>query len=176
MSGVGAFVYGGGIFMGQLLGVSDPLADGWYLQLWLVPVLMTFVAAERLLAAAARADGSSGPERVTRTLLVVTAGAFGLAGLHEWTVEEHRTLLWLGLAAASALAGLAFNDSRYRWTSLGILVVATAAVLQVNGLDQRNPSLYYRIGTGLATVVLLVLSWIRAFRQRRIAEHPPASE
>lgn len=176
IAGLAAFVYGTATFAGQLLRIDGPVATTWDFPLWLLAVLATFVAAERLLAAVGRREKSSGAERVTRTLLVVTAAALGSAGLNEWAPDDQRTLLWLGLAAASALAGLLFSDSRYRWAGFAVFVVATVAALQIDAPRLPSRSLYYRIVAGLVVVVVLVLSWTRAFRQRRAAERPSASD
>ncbi len=168
ISGVAAFGYGTATFAVQLLHLEGAVAAPWGFPLWLVAVLATFVAAERLFVAVG--DESSGAERVARTLLVVTAAGLGLAGLNEWASDDQRTLVWFGLAAASALAGLLFSDGRYRWMGFAVLAVAAVAVVQIDAPRLPSHSLYYRLAAGLAVLVLLVLSWTRAFYQRRAAE------
>ena len=98
-----------------------------------------------------------------RTILVLVAALIGLAALGTWAPTERRSLAWLLLALFAAATAFLSSESRYRWTALAMLTLALAAALGEETTRLRTEGMLRHVVLGLATLILLVWSWVRSW-------------
>ncbi len=117
--------------------------------------LGAFVAAERFSAVRA---GEAAPDTShLRTAIIAMASLQGMLGLWEWAPDGQLTFYLLGLAVTCMAIGALFRESRYRWVSL---IVYLVAIIRAYYSDLDNPSLWIQpLSFAALGIPLLVFSW-----------------
>jgi hypothetical protein len=169
-SGLLALAFGGGALFGRLYVLHEPYAEQPGFLFFLIFVLATYVAAERIFVVFQHQERvPSKAEDVFRFVLIGAAAALGILGANRYGPAQYRTLYWLALAVAAVVLGAVFRESRYRWIAL---ILFGAAIVRAFAFDLRKLApLYQFLSFAAMSVPLLIVSWAYSrYRQKELSK------
>lgn len=172
-SGVLAALIASGTLYVSLQSPHTQVHGSPYFLLFLAAYLAALVISERVFRFFEGRDRSG--QRITETLrtgFAVVMGVMGTLGLYHWSATPLLALGLLGLGIALMSLGVAFRESRYRWTALAVMSAAVlAAFLRI---DINDPLSF--LSFAAAASVLLGTSWAYSRRSRHAHAAPPPDD
>ncbi len=155
LAGLLALTIGSVTYFDSLYSLTGTTVDHPEFLFFLAISLGALVAAERF--AAIHASKSAPETSHLRAALIGLASLQGVLALSEWAPGGQLTFYLLGLAVGWMAIGVVFRESRYRWASLAVYLVA---IIRAYYADLGDPSSWIQPASFAALgVPLLVISW-----------------